>query len=145
MFVNGETSSQGNTLQLLRISEPYLLCNRGKIKSIKFSGRKWSFFPFYIKHCPGNAYNPRGNSQCEHYNSIIWNTILLALESQRLPINTWQDVLQDVLRSIPSLLCTTTNATPHESMFNFERRSSTLPVSLEKFYQNNLVAGANMT
>ena len=66
------------------------------------------------------AYNPRGNSQCECYNSIIWNTILLALESQRLPINAWQDILQDVLHSICSL-CTT----PHEHMFNFERRSST--------------------
>ena len=60
-------------------------------------------------------------------------TILLALESQGWPVNAWQDVLQDVLCSIRSLLCTTTSATPHESMFNFERRSSTgtaLPVWL---------------
>ena len=79
------------------------------------------------------AYNQRGNSQCEHYNSIIWNTILLALESQWLLINTWQDVLQDIFHSIHSLLCTTTNATIHEHIFNFERRSSTgtaLPVWL---------------
>ena len=37
------------------------------------------------------------------------------------------------LRSIHFLLCTTTNATPHKCMFNFERRSSTgtaLPVWL---------------
>ena len=67
------------------------------------------------------AYNLSGNSQCEHYDGIIWNTILLALESQRLPVNAWQDVL----RSIRSLLCTTTNTTPHERMFNFERHSST--------------------
>ena len=79
------------------------------------------------------AYNPRGNSQCKHYNSIIWNTILLALELQWLLINAWQDIVQDVLRSIHSLLCTTTNATPHKRIFNFERRSSTctaLPVWL---------------
>ena len=41
--------------------------------------------------------------------------------------------MQDVLRSIHSLLCTTTNTTPHERMFNFERHSSTgtaLPVWL---------------
>ena len=79
------------------------------------------------------AYNSTGNSQCERYNGIIWNTILLALKSQRLPINAWPDVLQDVLRSIRSLQCITTNATPHERMFNFERRSSTvtaLPVWL---------------
>ena len=36
------------------------------------------------------AYNPRGNSQYERYNDIIWNTILLALESQQLPVNAWQ-------------------------------------------------------
>ena len=79
------------------------------------------------------AYNPRVNSQCERYNGIIWNTILLALESQWLPVNAWQDVLQDVLHFICSLLCTTTNATPHERVFNFERHSSTgtaLPVWL---------------
>ena len=79
------------------------------------------------------AYNPRGNSQCERYNGIIWNTILLALESKGLPISAWQDVLHDALNAIRSLLCTTTNATPHERMFNFERRSSTgtaLPVWL---------------
>ena len=79
------------------------------------------------------AYNLRGNSQCKHYNGIIWNTILLALESQRLPINAWQDVLRGILGSICSLLCTTTNATPHKRMFNFERGSSTgtvLPVWL---------------
>ena len=82
------------------------------------------------------AYNPRGNSQCGRYNSIMWNTILLALESQWLPINAWQDILQDVLHSIRSLQCTTTNATLHEHMFNFERRSSTgiaLPVCLLEF------------
>ncbi len=52
---------------------------------------------------------------------------------EMLPISAWQDVLHDVLNAIRSLLCTTTNATPHERMFNFERRSSTgtaLPVWL---------------
>ena len=69
-------------------------------------------------------YNPRGNSQCERYNGIIWNTILLALESRQLPISSWESVLPDALHSIRSLLCTSTNETPHERMFSYRRRTS---------------------
>ncbi|KAK3881237.1 hypothetical protein Pcinc_014319 [Petrolisthes cinctipes] len=36
----------------------------------------------------------------------------------------WQSVLPDVLHAIRSLLCTTTNTTPHERLFNHARRSS---------------------
>ena len=70
-------------------------------------------------------YNPRGNSQCERYNGIIWQTVALALESRGLPTSAWPDVLPEALHSIRSLLCTATNATPHERMFTFERRSAT--------------------
>nr|XP_039247902.1 uncharacterized protein LOC120325803 [Styela clava] len=45
--------------------------------------------------------------------------------SKGSPIECWQDVLLDVLHSIRSLLCTATNATPHERLFNFARRSTT--------------------
>ena len=69
-------------------------------------------------------YNPRGNSQCERYNAIIWNTVNLALDSRGLPITAWPDVLPEALHAIRSLLCTATNATPHERMFAFERRSA---------------------
>lgn len=68
-------------------------------------------------------YNPRGNSQCERYNGIIWNTVRLALESRSLSVGAWPSVLPDALHSIRSLLCTATNATPHERLFAYERRS----------------------
>ena len=69
-------------------------------------------------------YNPRGNSQCERYDGIIWNTVLLALESRHLPITAWESVLPDALHSIRSLLCTSTNETLHERLFSYGRRTS---------------------
>ena len=71
-----------------------------------------------------SRYNPRGNGQCERYNGIIWRTITLALKSQNLPLTAWEIVLPDALHSIRSLLCTSTNTTPHERMFNFTRKST---------------------
>ena len=67
-------------------------------------------------------YNPQGNGQSEVYNGTVWKAITLALKSKRLPTSCWQDVLPDVLYSIRSLLCTSTNATPHERMFSYVRR-----------------------
>ena len=69
-------------------------------------------------------YNPAGNGQVERYNGVIWRSITLALKSKNLPIENWQDVLPDVLHSMRSLLCTSTNATPHERFLMFSRRSS---------------------
>lgn len=69
-------------------------------------------------------YNPQGNGQCERYNGIIWLAITLALKSRKLPVTRWETVLTDVLHSIRTLLCTATNCTPHERMFNFQRRST---------------------
>lgn len=69
------------------------------------------------------AYNPAGNGQVERYNGIIWKTIELALKSRSLSTQQWPLVLQPALHSIRSLLCTATNATPHERMFNHVRRS----------------------
>ena len=69
-------------------------------------------------------YNPRGNSQVERYNGIIWKAVSLALESRRLPITCWEMALPDALHSIRSLLSTATNETPHERMFQHNRRSS---------------------
>ena len=74
-------------------------------------------------------YHPQGNGQCERYNGVIWKTVQLALRSKGLSINCWEDVLTDALHSIRSLLCTSTNCTPHERMFHHPRRS-TLGVSL---------------
>lgn len=71
-----------------------------------------------------SPYHPQGNSQCERYNGIIWNSVRLALESRKLPPHCWEEVIPDCLHSIRSLLCTSTNITPHERIFNFARRSS---------------------
>ena len=69
-------------------------------------------------------YNPSGHGQVERLNSTLWKTITLALKSKQLPISRWETVLYDALRSIRSLLCTSTNATPHERLFSSNRRST---------------------
>ena len=71
------------------------------------------------------SYNPQGNGQVERFNGIIWKAITMALKSRELPTKYWQQVLPDALHSVRSLLCTATNATPHERLFNYARRSST--------------------
>ena len=70
------------------------------------------------------VYNAPGNGRSERYNGVIWSAVKLALKSRGLDIRQWQLVLADALHSIRSLLCTATNATPHERLFNFKRRSS---------------------
>ena len=69
-------------------------------------------------------YNLRGNSQVERLNGTLWKTITLALKSNNLPTTSWQFVLDDALHSMRSLLCTATNCTSHERLFNFTRRST---------------------
>ncbi|GFW91327.1 hypothetical protein TNCV_737421 [Trichonephila clavipes] len=69
------------------------------------------------------SYNPAGNGQVERYNGIIWKTIQLALRSNSMKTEQWEGVIQTALHSIRSLLCTATNATPHERMFSHPRRS----------------------
>ena len=71
-----------------------------------------------------SPYNPKGNGQVERYNGIIWKSVLLALSSRDLATSQWEAVLPDALHSIRSLLCTATNCTPHERMFNYHRRST---------------------
>ena len=68
-------------------------------------------------------YNPMGNGQCERYNGIIWQSVLLALKSNDLPVQQWEKVILQALHSIRSLLCTSTNCTPHERFFCFTRKS----------------------
>ncbi|XP_068246611.1 uncharacterized protein [Palaemon carinicauda] len=70
-------------------------------------------------------YNPRGNGQAEKYNGIIWKTLTLALKTRNLDVSQWETVLPDALHSIRSLLCTSTNSTPHERLFLHSRRSTT--------------------
>ena len=70
------------------------------------------------------AYNPRGNGQVEKLNDTLWKAIQLALLTKDLPISDWELVLTDALHSIRSLLCTSTNETPHERLFSYTRRST---------------------
>ena len=71
------------------------------------------------------SFNPSGNGQAEKYNGTVWKAITMALKSRNLPLKFWQNVLPDALHSIRSLLCTATNETPHERIFNFPRKSTT--------------------
>lgn len=70
------------------------------------------------------AYNPQGNGQVERLNGSLWKTICLALKSKALPLINWEVVLPDALHSLRSLLCTSTNCTPHERIFQYSRRST---------------------
>ena len=69
-------------------------------------------------------YNPAGNGQIEKCNGTVWRAVTMACKSENLQIKYWQKVLPDVLHSIRSLLCATTNETPHECLFRFSRRST---------------------
>ena len=70
------------------------------------------------------SYNPADNGQIERLNGTLWKAIILALKTKGLPTSYWQEVLLDALHFIRSLLCTTTNATPHECMFSYQRKST---------------------
>ena len=89
-------------------------------------------------------YHPQGNSQCERANQTIWRTIKLLLHGNNLPEERWTEVLPNALHAIRSLICLSTNQTPHERMFTFQRRavngtslpswlSSRQPVLLRRF------------
>ena len=71
-----------------------------------------------------SVYNAPGNGQCECYNDSIWSAIKSALKSRCLDVCHFQPVLPDALHSVRSLLCTTTNETPHKQMFSFKRQST---------------------
>ena len=76
-----------------------------------------------IAHSQTTPYHPQGNAQCERYNGILWKAIQCALKSRGLPTAKWECVIPEALGAIRSLLCTSTNQTPHSRFFNFTRRS----------------------
>jgi hypothetical protein len=68
---------------------------------------------------PYNPQGNRGNGQAKRYVGIIWKTILLALKGRDLNVSRLEEVVQESLHSFWSLLCTSTNATPHKRLFSF--------------------------
>ena len=70
-----------------------------------------------------SRYNPQGDGLCERYNGIIWQSIRLRLKTLNLPITEWEVCLPDALHAIRSLLCTSTNTTPHERFLSYPRKS----------------------
>ena len=69
-------------------------------------------------------YNAAKNRKAEKTVQTVWKTIQLALKYYNLPLSRWKLVLAEALHSIQSLLCMTTNATPHECFFIFQCRST---------------------
>ena len=84
---------------------------------------KTYLFEWGIASSTSSVYHTSGNGQAEKTVGTVWKAIQLALKSLDLPSSHWEVVLEDVLHSIRSLLCTATNTTPHERLFNFSRRS----------------------
>ena len=78
-----------------------------------------------VSYSNSTKYNPRGNGQVERFNGVIWKSVQLALRDRNLPDSHFESVLKQVLHCQRSLLCTATNATPHERLFSFPRRSGT--------------------
>ena len=68
-------------------------------------------------------YHIQGNGQRERYNGIIWKTVQLPRENQKLPMRHWEDVMREAVYAIRTLLCTKTNATPQERSLKFPKRS----------------------
>ena len=68
-------------------------------------------------------YNPTGNSQVERFNGVISRAMRLVLKTRNLPTSQRESVLPEVIHFQRSLLCTTTNATPHQLFFQFNRKS----------------------
>ena len=64
-------------------------------------------------------YHPQGNSQCERSNQTIWRTVKLLLHSKRLSEEDWETVLAEALHAVRSLVCLSTNETPHECFLRF--------------------------
>ena len=78
---------------------------------------------------------PWANGQCERMNGTLQKSIKLEILESNLDKSDWESVLPRCLASNRSLLCRTTNETPHERMFNFKRHSVN-GTEIPKFLQN---------
>ena len=84
--------------------------------------------------------NPQGNGLCERYNRIIWKTVQLALANWKMSISKWESIIFEALNTIRTLLCTSTNATPHKRFFSFQRQSSTCTSLPSWFAQPGIIS-----
>jgi len=100
----------------------YVHSDRGS--SFMSSDLKVYFAERGIASSRSTPYHPTGNSQCARTNQTVWKTIKLLLHHRGWSEERWQDVLQEALHAMRSLLCTATNETPHERMFRFQRRAT---------------------
>ena len=64
-------------------------------------------------------YNPTGNSQCERFNGIIWQTLLCILAQHKVESSFWPDYLGEALYCIRSLSCSATGSNPHNLFLTF--------------------------
>ena len=77
-----------------------------------------------------SRYNTCGNGQVELYNGIIWKALQLDLRTKNRPSSGWEMSVLSALNFTRSLISTSTNETPHERFYTFQRRSgqdTTLP------------------
>ena len=68
-------------------------------------------------------YHLTANGQSEREVGTIWKTVRLTLKFLNLPEYQWELVLDSVLYSISSLLCTATKETSHGRWFSYSRKS----------------------
>ena len=87
-------------------------------------------------------YHPMGNSQVERYNGIVWNTVKSFTTNNKIDIKHWESVLPQALHAVRSLLCTSTNQTPHERFFNFfltSEKCSCLATQVRTFWPSTWI------
>ncbi len=80
-----------------------------------------------VHHSRTTSYHPAGNGQVERFNGIIWQTTKSLLADRQLPGSAWPVVLREALHCIRSLVSSSTNSTPHNLFFNFDRNFRPLP------------------
>jgi len=64
-------------------------------------------------------YHPTDNSQSERYVQTIWKTITLMIRGRKLSQQQWEEILPEALHAVRTLLCSSTNTTPHQRFFAF--------------------------
>ena len=84
-------------------------------KLFSFGSLKEFLMKCGIVSSKSTLYHPTGNSQVERFIGVIWKSARLALKSYNLPLSCWENVLQNALHSVRSLL----NTTKMQLLMNF--------------------------